>query len=324
MASPIVDASAPGRGDVLGFDLARMTAMVLVVGRHQLSISGADESIIPPFVGLGIFCVLSGYLSLNSSRRSPKNWLIQRLIKIFIPYMVAAAAIITANYVYEYKPVSPGLVVATLLGIAYYTHPGQLIGVHTWFITLILQCYVASALIRWDRRILPVVAACVFLMSGQDKFSGCRAAYFVGCLAATRPSPWTWLGLALACGGLEYFDLAEFRYASYGAGAMFLASTARSSSPKIMQWARGLSYEVFLIHGAVLLGLSRTLHFPLAANLTLGTAAVVVAALALKRVSRWIMTQLNLEGFLNAGETSTSETRQPKLVPALAENGSAR
>lgn len=288
--------STPRQG-VWGLDAVRCVALIAVVARHQLSIAELDGSIIPPYVGLGIFCVLSGYLSLlTATRKSPVDWLKNRLIKLFIPYIIMMAVVVAANYGFGYKPMSPGLVVAQFFGVAYYTHPGMLIGVHTWFITLILQCYTASALVRWECRLLPVFVVGAFLLAGDDVFSGCRFAYFVGCVAATLPaSRFSWGGLALVCGALEYVGFQGACYAVRGAGALLIASEFQTSSSGFLRWIRGISYEFFLVHGPILLGLSRVFRFPFVANLTLGTTAAVLLALLLKEASRGVATWLSLE-----------------------------
>jgi hypothetical protein len=81
-----------------------------------------------------------------------------------------------------------------------------LIGVHTWFISLILVCYVAAVLIHWNRRLFPAVVAVLLLAVRHEdpKFIGCVLAFLTGGSAALAlqrqerlPRSMAWLGISI-------------------------------------------------------------------------------------------------------------------------------
>ncbi len=129
---------------ILSLDVLRIAAMALVAVRHATSIGDVS---VPRFagmldigqIGVSIFCVLSGYMTLVS-KRSTTNWIVSRLTRVFPAYWIALSVVLIANAVVGYKPMSLGLILSQFSGIALFTHPGKLVGVHFWFISLLLVC----------------------------------------------------------------------------------------------------------------------------------------------------------------------------------------
>jgi peptidoglycan/LPS O-acetylase OafA/YrhL len=124
--------------------------MACVALQHVLSGPGSEPGAVLGGLTLGQlgvagFCALSGYFSLRSGDQKTARWLLQRLDRLFVPYWISLASIFAVNWAIGYKPVSTGLVVSEFLGTGYFTHPGRLVGVHVWFISLILVCYGLAA-----------------------------------------------------------------------------------------------------------------------------------------------------------------------------------
>src|SRR5262245_25693545 len=120
-------------------DVARLLAMLLVVIQHWLS----DCDIRPARIffkldsgqiGVAMFFGISGFLGLQGRGANVRQWLTKRLTRIFIPYWIALTGVFIANVIWSYKPVSSVLIVSEYLGLAGWTHRGQIVGVHFWFV----------------------------------------------------------------------------------------------------------------------------------------------------------------------------------------------
>jgi hypothetical protein len=271
-----------------GFDAIRCLAMALVALRHWLSISGFDNHVIPRSMGLGIFCALSGYLAVRSGAHDrPTGWLVAKLLRIYPPYVLTLAAIFLLNYAYRYKPMSWDLLAAQVLGIAAFTHTGRLVGVHTWFISLILLCYATAALIRYDRRFLPAAAVVALALSRGDDFEGCILAFLAGCAVGLSSSPRRdGLGLILACVLAIATGHPEFSFPLRGIVALLVGMSLAGRPIGWLRSTREFCYEFYLVHGAVYLGLAVVFRFHPVANLLIGTPLAVLAAWSVAEVSR--------------------------------------
>jgi hypothetical protein len=189
----------------LSFDLARIAAISLVVWYHLLSVSDID----PPQIfgllnigqlGVAIFCGLSGYFSLRSIRTGNRPWITHRLKRIFMPYWLSLIPIFVANAVTHYKPMSVSLILSEFLGLAGFTHRQSLVGVHVWFISLILACYGIAVVIRWRQSSLPLIAVLVFLAFRWDPiFLAHIVSFLSGCVLSIfhRSSRRSWIGIAV-------------------------------------------------------------------------------------------------------------------------------
>lgn len=276
--------------NLLGYDLVRLAAMGCVAAQHALSISGIEPAPILHTVNLGqlgvtLFCALSGFFALRTSG-DPIGWLRRRLDRVCLPYWISLAAIFTANGIVHYKPVTAGLVVSVFLGVAYFTHPGSLVGVHVWFMSLILVCYALGALIRWDRRLLPACVGITVLLIPQDPgLTRHVLSFLAGITVAVLSRPvWTALGLAVVGGAVAVRP--EFAYPLAGTAALILGGSIRGRSPRAVARAGRASYEFFLVHGPVYLGLARLVGSSLLGIATIGTAAAIAATWALRRADR--------------------------------------
>src|SRR5262245_6060297 len=72
-----------------------------------------------------------------------------RLRRIFPAYWLAIVASLIGAKIVKYKPITPSLVIAQLTGIAWFTHGNQIINIPTWFVSLLLLCYVIVLIIRF-------------------------------------------------------------------------------------------------------------------------------------------------------------------------------
>jgi hypothetical protein len=262
--------------------------MGCVAIRHLFHISDLDAGILSSHPGLAIFAGLSGYLALGSTD-TPFHWLSKRLQRIYPSYWICLAAIFAANTVVHYKPMSPSLILCQFLGIAHFTHPGSLVGVHTWFITLIVTCYILAAFIRWERRLLPVAVLLVLALDHWhgDFMWGFVMAFVGGAIVGALPKVRTGaLGVAAASFAAAIAFGPLFLNPLWGSLALLLGSFFVGKPPRVLKFASRCTYEFYLTHGPIYLGLSRIIELSFYPNLIIGTPLAILCALALQRAAR--------------------------------------
>ncbi len=274
----------------LGYDCARIVAISLVALTHICAVSG---SVLPSLFGLNIgqlgvaiFCILSGYFSMLSQEKNNLRWIMRRAHRIVLPYWLSLLPIFAANAVVGYKPTSTGLVVSEFLGTGYFTHPKSLVGVHVWFMSLLLVCYGIALVVRWWRATLPFFVVLTVCTMGWDRlFSAHVLSFLSGCVLATvqrsasRNYAVIFVVAALASGVIT-------SHRCYGyplvATLTLLACTAfKAPSPRWLALASERSYEFFLVHGPIYLGFAVYFHLGPCALLFFGTPVATIAAMLL-------------------------------------------
>jgi peptidoglycan/LPS O-acetylase OafA/YrhL len=282
------DAPSSGRAEIWGLDLIRLAAMGAVALLHLCAVSGRETGVVLYHLGVPVFAALSGYLALRGGG-STRQWLSKRVGKIYVSYWLSLIPIFLANRLTTYKPVSPELFACQWAGIAAFTHPGRLIGVHTWFVSFILACYLMAALIRVDRRLLPVFVALALglMVLGIGPFRVEFLTFLAGGLAAQASSA--------RVGAAWVVAAALALVAVFGAGALgVLTGTAAlliatflvgRRSPRLVA-AGDLSYEFYLTHGPIYLSLAKLGGLGFVANLLIGTPLAMTTAWLLNRAAR--------------------------------------
>ena len=142
----------PAKPNLSGLDAARILAMILVVIQHTLSLSDREDLTLMAGLSIGqlgvaIFLVVSGLLSCES-RRTPFAWLSQRLCRIYPAFWIAMIGSFCLATLSGYKNASLGQVASQMLGTGLWTHADELVNSPTWFVSLILACYLATFLSR--------------------------------------------------------------------------------------------------------------------------------------------------------------------------------
>jgi peptidoglycan/LPS O-acetylase OafA/YrhL len=283
----------PRSASLCSFDLARIAAISLVAMQHLLTISNHKPPLLLDCLNIGqlgvtVFCALSGYFSLRSSKTNNLRWIARRLKRIFIPYWISLIAIFTVNSIVGYKPVSPGLIASEFLGTALFTHPGSLVGVHVWFISLILLCYAIAFVLRWKPATLPIFAliAVTAFFWGQPLVAGHVLSFLAGC-ALSKCITWTQrlrigvLAAAICAAGLAFVGTC-FAYPIAATVVLLLCNAPSATSPAWLTPLSETCYEFFLVHGPIYLGLAKFAHFGIVANLAIGTSLAIIAAILLR------------------------------------------
>jgi hypothetical protein len=205
------------------------------------------------------------------------------------------------------------LVGAQFLGVAYFTHPSRLVGIHTWFISLLILCYVMAALFRWNRRCLLVAVVLGLALEYGGDFRGCVLAFVAGCAVAIAPRRLMCaLGIGVFCSVISLVGHQIYLYPLTGTLALIAGTQLVGPPLRWLRWTKGLAYEFYLVHGPVYLGLAVVTKVTPIVNLVLGRALAVLGAMAVSRSSAKVATALRR--LTNAGW-------RPQLVHSSAVSG---
>lgn len=136
------------------FDYLRLFAMVLVTLQHGMAVAGYYEqttwrNVNLGQMGVGLFCALSGYLAFLGGAAPAIGWLKKRLWQIYPAYWIATVAAFLLTWAAGTKRVDTRLFLSQMAGTGYFTHGWELVNVVSWFISLILLCYVIAFVGKW-------------------------------------------------------------------------------------------------------------------------------------------------------------------------------
>lgn len=286
------------------FDIARVAAMTAVALHHALSISNIPT----PFflgdrltfgqVGVTMFCAISGFFSMQSRGTSPLRWLRRRLARVYAPYWLILTAMFAVNFVAGHKEMSLGLVLSQYLGTGFFTHPDRLIGIHFWFLSLILLCYGMAAFARRIPASILFFAVAVSMTLGSSiLLGGHLLSFLVGCGFSLY---WRHRGFAILASILFVACLlasrqpasTEFAYPAVAILTLCFCRCPMGESGASLTLASERTYEFYLVHGPVYVGLRLMFHAPFLVNITLGTVLATTAAILLEIIARPLVARL--------------------------------
>jgi peptidoglycan/LPS O-acetylase OafA/YrhL len=312
--------------NLVGLDVVRVLAMIMVVIQHTLSLADREDLTVIAGLSIGqlgvaIFLVVSGLLSCES-RRTPVGWLSQRLCRVYPAFWIAMIGSFYLATISGYKNASIGQIASQMLGTGLWTHADELVNSPTWFVSLILACYFATFLSRVIGRPGLVAAVCSI---GLTIAVACDAApwllshfltYAVSCtiaayaFGATRNA--VTLTIAAAFGIMALTIQPAFAYTALSLMLVELSLQLRSR-PRAIKLAADYSYEFYLVHGVALAGaLTIMKNAPVLAVIAALTGSAV-AAVILNHVATFIVRQLRPA---NSSQTQVkSPTRTIKAIP---------
>jgi exopolysaccharide production protein ExoZ len=252
------------RRPLAGFDVARLLALVAVFYHHACSLMDRDDlQTVAGFrfgrIGTSLFFLLSGFLAVSATR-TPEAALWKRLGRIYPAFWIATAMSFVAVGITAYKPFDAWQVVSQFAGTGLFTHPNSLIGVHTWFVSVLMFMYLVVSLDGRRRGVAaPLVGAMLLAVhfgTGSVVLKATTthgllflAGYSVGHLPPGRQ----WLGfaaVAAACAGLWPAEPA-FRHGLVAA-ALLAVGRLWEGECRPARWFAGYVYEWFLLHGICL------------------------------------------------------------------------
>lgn len=288
---PLADRSSQANR-IAGLDSLRVMALILITWQHAASTLGAYahtqwHGISPGQTGVGVFCAIAGFLAYRSSPGDIAAWLRRRLFKVFPAYWLVTLAAFCLALLFHTKEVTWGLFLSQMLGIGFFTHGWELVNVVSWFLSLILLCYLLSA-VGWKTRrprlfwiILSTICAALVLTRTEVDLSRHILAFALGALAAQIKAPSAWLltGMAVAVFGMARDP--QFFYAGFALCVVALAMQGRVRESAAIRRISAFSYEYFLVHGLFLVGATRLLGATYAA-MAIAIACALFAALALQ------------------------------------------
>ncbi|HEX5126010.1 MAG TPA: acyltransferase family protein [Rhodocyclaceae bacterium] len=291
---------------VPGLDLLRAIAIVLVTWQHTASVLGAYaetnwHNISPGQSAVAIFCAIAGFLAFRDAQVDPLQWLKRRLLRIYPAYWIATLGAFALAVKFSSKPITLGLFVSQMLGTGFFTHGWDLINVVSWFVSLILLCYVLAAVALWLRRplVLMLLFAALALASIVFVFEVDLSRHILAfCLGAVcgltaRPVTGFLLAILLLIAGLSMN--VQLCYAGIGLLLLNFCGIVLIREPAWVRLVSKYSYEYFLVHGIFLAGMVQVLG-PHAWVIVVALALACVAAVVLKHLQQpltsWIEPRL--------------------------------
>ena len=306
------------RPNLVGLDIARVLAMSMVVMQHTMSLTDREDltslfGLSIGQLGVAIFLVVSGVLSFES-RRTPTSWLAQRLCRVYPAFWLAMIGSFCLATLSGYKNASIGQVASQMLGTGLWTHADELVNSPTWFVSLILACYLATFLSRVISRPGLVAAICsigLTIQVARDASPWLLShflTYAVSCTIAAYAfgtyRKRVTLSIAVAFGFMAVAIQPAFAYTALSIMIVELSLRLRNP-PRAIKLAADYSYEFYLVHGVALAGaLTMMKSSPVLAVIAalIGSA---VAAVVLNHGVTFIVRQLRPT---NTGKTPAGST----------------
>lgn len=273
-----------------GIDILRIIALVLVTWQHAASVFGyyADtqwHGVSPGQTGVAIFCAISGYLAFHARPESVTQWFKKRLTKIFPAYWLVTIGAFFLTAITSSKDFSGWLLISQMLGLGYFTHGWELINVVSWFISLILLCYILAA-ICWKNRspdYLLILFTLLAVLSCGLRLEVVMSRHVIAfCLGGYLAFSNRYFFIFLVVIGLTVVGVnidPQFFYSGTSLVFILAAIKWKLQYSKIIQYASNYSYEYFLVHGIFLVGVSKIISQTYIAFVLALTGSIVAAIL---------------------------------------------
>jgi peptidoglycan/LPS O-acetylase OafA/YrhL len=286
--------AAATRPHVPALDYLRLFAIVLVTLQHALSVLGRYDltqvhGVSVGQLGVAIFCAISGYLAFSGGGDDPARWLLKRLRQLFPAYWLAMLFSFLVTWLFHVKAITPGLFLSQMLGLGFFTHGWALVNIVSWFISLILLCYLIAAIAKASRHPTAVLALAslvawglVFLHWEVDLSRHVLAFTLAGLLRLEQPRAWL-----VAAGSLPLLACPPWPQFTYAVFALLLLAALpvwRVSAGRAVRGVADHVYEYFLLHGMFIAGGIRLLPASPVLGVALGIGASLVGAFALKQL----------------------------------------
>jgi len=279
-----------------GLDILRVLAMALITVQHGLAAVGRSEwvqfgGMDAGQVGVGVFCAVSGLLAMND-RRAPTGWLWRRLQRLFPPYWIAMLFSFAVTAWAGRKSFDVYQFISQMLGLGYFTHGWFLVNQVTWFISLILLCYVLAFAVKFFRRpcagiaLLSLISLVVVLKGIEVDLSQHILSFCLAGTAVCLPGKYRrWMLLASS---IVLFALVPHsRFVSFAAVSLLLTGlfyTAAWGQHVFFRMAGGGLYEYFLVHGIFFVGAGKFISSPVLV-VVCGLAGSIVGAVVLRKTT---------------------------------------
>jgi peptidoglycan/LPS O-acetylase OafA/YrhL len=257
----------PKQEFVVGFQWLRVLAIGLVTWQHAASVTGHEKftwigNLSIGQFGVSIFLFISGWLAMDS-QRSPTSWLIRRAARIYPAYWIVMLVSFTLAWLVGYKQFSWLQVISQFAGVGFFTHPDNLVNTPTWFVSLLLACYLGTYLVRcltWPMCLISLVTtslAFALITSPEPQIAAQASSYWIGSslsFLTKKAQAFGLLGTSLLLGLMSIFINKQFGYAAT-ATILVTSTLLIRGLPEIVRLASQYSYEYYLLHGIFLTGI---------------------------------------------------------------------
>lgn len=289
---------------IASFDYLRLLAMTLVTIQHALAVHGYYDQTTWKGVNVGqtgvaIFCALSGYLAFRTKLIKPLDWFGRRLVQIFPAYWLVTIVSFGLTLIAGSKEVTWSLFISQMLGIGFFTHGWELVNVVSWFISLILVCYVVALLALTSGYVgsilLVVIGVCGGLLyaKGEVDLSRHVLTFAVAGLIAYKRIPAPLIAVVAATGFALSVSLSiQFVYMSSALGFLCLAMAWKVRGSPLLRASSAYTYEFFLVHGIFLVVFARLVSVAPVASVLIALFGAIVAAVMLGRLVVYLSTAL--------------------------------
>ncbi len=294
-----IEATLPRQRRESGLDMLRLIAMAIVVAQHGLTAVGhydwtvlTTSGVTVGQFGVSFFCALSGWFAL-SNHTAPGSWLLSRLAKIYPAYWIATLFAFGLALAMG-RPITPWLFVSQMAGTGFFTHGWDLVNVVSWFVSLILLCYLLAMAARLSHHPAPVMTAfcavAAILVASQYEISLSRhvIVFAAAAVAGINGRSKMLLGFTALLVPLLLLQ-PSFVYAIVALPLLWLFRQSFSLASALVTALAGYTYEFFLLHGIFLAGAARIISSS-ALAIAVGVACAVPAAILLKYVAARIST----------------------------------
>jgi peptidoglycan/LPS O-acetylase OafA/YrhL len=283
-----------------GLDSVRVFAVCLVTAQHALTLLDHEawattHGISIGQLGVALFLGVSGLLAVQS-RRPAFQWLGQRLRRVFPAYWLALGLSFAATALTGYKHFDLGQVLAQACGVGLFTHPHNLVNSATWFISLLLVCYLGVFLGRWwhclrGLSLVSVLGLAVVVAVEPRPWLTAHLLTFsvVAFLAPMTSSSWRPCAFGLAAGTFLAAACWQIAFACTGITLLLLSVCGIfRHEPRLVHLAADYSYEYYLLHGAALIGAIRLFPERWWIAVPAGIVLAGLAAVLLRGTVHWL------------------------------------
>lgn len=293
------------------FDYLRLFAIALVTLQHAMAVAGYYDQTTWANVNLGqigvsLFCALSGYLAFLSNSAPATVWLKKRLLQIYPAYWIATVAAFLLTWAVGAKRIDWWLFLSQMVGTGYFTHGWELVNVVSWFISLILLCYVIAFFGKWlggPRLLLALAAIIALALLATHSEAALSRHVLTFCVAALvaqiSPRPTAMLVIVASLIGVSLL-LPQSFYAAASIALLALALALRATETRLSRIASSYVYEFFLVHGIFLVALARFVPQPKLLSAAIAVVLAIAAAVILKKLTERLVALARDDGPIKA------------------------
>lgn len=214
------------------------------------------------------------------------EWVKSRIIRIFPAYWIVTIGAFVLTLLLGGKNISWGLFVSQMLGLGYFTHGWELVNVVSWYLSLLMLCYLLFLISGWMKHPsyfnILLISVCLVLVMTRTEVDLSRhiSSFFLGGMLTWSASR-KYVVLAtvlLFCSGLGYDH--QLFYAGFSVLVLGVFVFVNKKDQLLFRISSKYSYEYFLLHGIFLAGCIRVfpeemIAIPLAIVLSMISAVIL-------------------------------------------------